>query len=61
MPKVEYGIDIIRIAELNSQLSILKTERIEAFMSGDTVKQEYCDSRMVEITSELEVLNGVGN
>lgn len=61
MPKIEYGIDEKRIAELKSELERLKVERVDAFIDGDQSKVEYYSSRMTEIVSELESLNVLGN
>jgi hypothetical protein len=61
MPKIEYGIDEKRIAELKSELERLKVERVDAFIDGEQSKVEYYSSRMTEIVSELESLNVLGN
>ena len=61
MPKIEYGIDEKRIAELKSELERLKAERVDAFIDGDKSKVDYYSSRMAEIVSELESLNVLGN
>lgn len=61
MPKIEYGIDRKRIAELKSELERLKVERVDAFIDGDQSKVDYYSSRMAEIISELESLNVLGN
>ena len=61
MPKVEYGINYQRIAELESELESLKVERMNAFIDGNTTQVEYYTSRMAEITTELEALNVLGN
>jgi hypothetical protein len=61
MPKIEYGIDEKRIAELKSELERLKVERVDAFIDGDQSKVDYYSSRMTEIVSELESLNVLGN
>jgi hypothetical protein len=61
MPKIEYGIDEKRIAELKSELERLKVERVDAFIDGEQSKVEYYSSRMTEIISELESLNVLGN
>jgi hypothetical protein len=61
MPKVEYGINYQRIAELQSELESLKVERMNAFIDGNTTQVEYYTSRMAEITTELEALNVLGN
>lgn len=61
MPKIEYGIDRKRIAELKSELERLKVERVDAFIDGDQSKVDYYSSRMMEIVSELESLNVLGN
>lgn len=57
MPKIEYGVDYQRIAELKTELENLKVERMNAFIDGDNAKVEYYTSRMMEITTELEGLN----
>ena len=61
MPKIEYGINYQRIAELQSELESLKVERMNAFIDGNSTQVEYYTSRMAEITTELESLNVVGN
>lgn len=61
MPKIEYGKDEKRIAELKSELERLKVERVDAFIDGDQSKVDYYSSRMTEIVSELESLNVLGN
>ncbi len=61
MPKVEYGINYQRVAELQSELESLKVERMNAFIDGNTTQVEYYTSRMAEITTELEALNVLGN
>lgn len=61
MPKIEYGINYHRIAELQSELESLKVERMNAFIDGNSTQVEYYTSRMAEITTELETLNVVGN
>ena len=61
MPKIEYGIDRKKIAELKSELERLKVERVDAFIDGDQSKVDYYSSRMMEIVSELESLNVLGN
>ena len=61
MPKVEYGINYQRVAELQSELESLKVERMNAFSDGNTTQVEYYTSRMAEITTELEALNVLGN
>lgn len=61
MPKVEYGINYQRVAELQSELESLKVERMNAFIDGNTTQVEYYTSRMAEITTELEELNVLGN
>ena len=58
MPKIEYGIDEIKIAELKTELEQLKVERMNAFIEGNQSKVEYCTSRMMEVTTELENMNG---
>lgn len=59
MPKVEYGTNYQRVAELKSELENLKVERMNAFIDGDNAQVEYYTSRMAEITTELESLNVV--
>lgn len=59
MPKVEYGIDYQRVAELKAELELVKVDRMNAFIDGDNAKVEYYTSRMSEITTELEGLNVV--
>lgn len=61
MPKIEYGINYQRIAELQSELESLKVERMNAFIDGNSTQVEYYTSRLAEITTELESLNVVGN
>lgn len=61
MPKVEYGINYQRVAELQSELESLKVERMNAFIDGNTTQVEYYTSRLAEITTELEALNVLGN
>ena len=61
MPKIEYGLDEKRIAELKSELERLKVDRVDAFIDGDQSKVDYYSSRMTEIVSELESLNVLGN
>jgi hypothetical protein len=61
MPKVEYGINYQRVAELQSELESLKVERMNAFIDGNTTQVEYYTSRMAEVTTELEALNVLGN
>ena len=61
MPKVEYGINYQRVAELQAELETLKVERMNAFIDGNTSQVEYYTSRMAEITTELEALNVLGN
>ena len=61
MPKVEYGINYQRVAELQSELESLKVERMNAFIDGNSTQFEYYTSRMAEITTELEALNVLGN
>ena len=61
MPKVEYGINYQRVAELQSELESLKVERMNAFIDGNSTQVEYYTSRMAEITTELEALNVLGN
>lgn len=61
MPKVEYGINYQRVAELQAELETLKVERMNAFIDGNTTQVEYYTSRMAEITTELEALNVLGN
>lgn len=61
MPKIEYGINYQRIAELQSELESLKVERMNAFIDGNSTQVEYYTSRMAEVTTELESLNVVGN
>lgn len=61
MPKIEYGINYQKIAELQSELESLKVERMNAFIDGNSTQVEYYTSRLAEITTELETLNVVGN
>ena len=61
MPKVEYGINYQRVAELQAELETLKVERMNAFIDGNTTQVEYYTSRMAEITTELEALNVLGH
>lgn len=61
MPKVEYGVDYQRIANLKSELETLKVDRMNAFIDGDTIQVDYYTSRMAEINSELESLNVLEN
>lgn len=61
MPKVEYGTDYQRVAELQSELEALKVERMNAFIDGNITQVEYYTSRMAEITTELEALNVLGH
>ena len=41
MPKIEYGIDEIKIAELKTELEQLKVERMNAFIEGNQSRVEY--------------------
>lgn len=59
MPKIEYGVDEIKIAELKTELEQLKVERMNAFIEGNQSSVEFYTSRMKEITIELENLNGI--
>ena len=61
MPKIEYGVDEKRIAELKSELERLKVERVDAFIEGNKSSVDYYSSRITEINSELESLNVMGN
>lgn len=61
MPKVEYGINYQRVAELQSELESLKVERMNAFIDGNNTQVEYYTSRMSEITTELEEMNVLGH
>ena len=61
MPKVEYGINYQKVAELQSELESLKVERMNAFIDGNNTQVEYYTSRMSEITTELEEMNVLGH
>lgn len=62
MPKIEYGVDEIRIAELKTELEQLKIERMNAYIEGNQSSVVFYTSRMMEVTTELENLNGfMGN
>ena len=62
MPKIEYGVDEIRIAELKTELEQLKIERMNAYIEGNQSNVVFYTSRMMEVTTELENLNGfMGN
>jgi hypothetical protein len=61
MPKVEYGINFQRYAELQAELESLKIERMNAFIDGNNMQVEYYSSRIAEVTSELESMNGLAN
>jgi hypothetical protein len=58
MPKIEYGIDEVKIAELKTEIEQLKMERINAFIEGNQSSVEFYTSRMMEVTTELETMNG---
>ena len=58
MPKIEYGFDEVKITKLKSELEQMKTERVNAFIEGNQSRVEYYTSRMMEIITELENLNG---
>lgn len=59
MPKIEYGVDEIKIAELKTELEQLKIERMNAFIEGNQSNVEFYTSRIMEVTTELENLNGI--
>ena len=61
MPKVEYGIDFQKYAELQTELESLKVERMNAFIDGNNMQVEYYSARIAEVTSELESMNGLAN
>ena len=61
MPKIEYGRDLQRLAEIKSELETLKVERMNAFIDDEQSKVDYYTSRIAELTSELENINGLEN
>lgn len=61
MPKIEYGINERRIAEIKSELEQLKVERVDSFIEGDQTKVDYYTSRILELNTELETLNVMEN
>jgi hypothetical protein len=59
MPKIEYGRDLQRLAEIKSELETLKVERMNAFIDDEQSKVDYYTSRIAELTSEMENINGL--
>lgn len=59
MPKIEYGVEFQKSAELQSEIERLKVERMNAFIENNIAQVEYYTSRLAELTSELESLNVV--
>lgn len=58
MPKIKYGINESKIAELKAEFEQLKIERMNAFIDGNQSRVEYYTTRMMEVTTELENMNG---
>lgn len=61
MPRIEYGVDEERVAELRSELELLKVNLHNASASNATKSVEMYESRINEITALLEGLNVLDN